>query len=255
VGSVNADDVYGVRLLKEFPETRGFRATDVLHARLGVNGSFFKISSKEFPPLEIKSPLVGNFNISNVLSAVTALRGRFEDGVLAEGVTKMPQVPGRMEKHTLPNGACCVIDFAHTPEALRNVLSTARSFCSGKLISIFGHGGGRYASNRPELGAAAADLADLILVTMDNPRDEDPSSIAENIVRGIESRNHQRSRETKYQVIIDRKEAIATALCIAGPKDVLVVSGKGPEKFLTIGEQKIPHNDAEAVEEWIKLAK
>jgi UDP-N-acetylmuramoyl-L-alanyl-D-glutamate--2,6-diaminopimelate ligase len=254
-GAINADDVYGARFLKEFPEARAFYASDVHDARLHKDGSSFAIRAGDRPPIEIKSPLVGDFNVANALSAVTALRGRFDDGVISEGVSRTPQVPGRMERHMLPNGACCIVDFAHTPEALRNVLSAARNFCAGKLISVFGHGGGRYASNRPALGAVAADLADLVLVTMDNPRNEDPSLIADSIARGIENRGLERGKKTKYQVVLDRKEAIATALCIAGPKDVLVVSGKGPEKFLTIGEQKIPHNDAEVVEEWIRLAR
>jgi UDP-N-acetylmuramoyl-L-alanyl-D-glutamate--2,6-diaminopimelate ligase len=198
---------------------------------------------------------VGSFNVANVLAAVTALRDKFGGEVMARGVSEIPQVPGRLEKYRLPNGACCIIDFAHTPEALRNVLSAARGFCSGRLISVFGHGGGRYQSNRPALGETAASLADLVLVTMDNPRDEDPALIAESIVQGIESKADKTGKEVKYKVILDRKEAIATALSIAGPEDVLVVSGKGPEKFLTIKDQKIPYSDASAVEEWIQLAK
>ena len=98
-------------------------------------------------------------------------------------------------------------------------------------------------------------MADLVLVTMDNPRDEDPALIANSIVQGIENKSRESGKEVKYRVILDRKEAIATALCIAGPEDVLVVSGKGPEKFLTIKDQKIPYSDAGAVEEWIRLAK
>jgi UDP-N-acetylmuramoyl-L-alanyl-D-glutamate--2,6-diaminopimelate ligase len=257
VAAINSDDPYGARLLKEFPDARGFGSKNVSDVKLDVDGSSFKVRthSGEGVPLSLKSPLVGNFNVTNVLAAVTALRGRVDDALIAKGVAGIPQIPGRLEKHRIPNGACCVIDFAHTPEALRNVLSVARGFCAGKLISIFGHGGGRYASNRPALGAIAASLADLILVTMDNPRDEDPALIADSIVQGIKSRNKEEGKETRYQVILDRKEAISTALCIAGPNDVLVVSGKGAEKFLTIKDQKIPYSDAETVEEWIRLAK
>jgi UDP-N-acetylmuramoyl-L-alanyl-D-glutamate--2,6-diaminopimelate ligase len=269
VAAVNADDPYGVRLMKEFPEAKGFGFSDISDSNSNINGSSFEIKAEirseiraseiggrdDFPSLAIQTPLVGKFNIANTLAAISALRGRISDASIAKGVAEMPQVPGRLEKHPIPNGACCVIDFAHTPEALRNVLSAARQFCSGKLISIFGHGGGRYASNRPALGATAASLADLVVVTMDNPRDEEPDAIADSIVRGIEEQNEQQARGTKYQVILDRKEAISTALCIAGPGDVLVVSGKGPEKFLTIKGRKIPFNDAETVEEWIRLAK
>ncbi|MDR1379233.1 MAG: UDP-N-acetylmuramoyl-L-alanyl-D-glutamate--2,6-diaminopimelate ligase [Synergistaceae bacterium] len=253
---VNADDPYGARLLRAFPEAKGFSFSDIVNLSLNMNGSFFEIEAcDDFPPLSIQSPLVGKFNVANVLAAISALRGRIGDAFIAKGVMEIPQVPGRLEKHPIPNGACCIIDFAHTPEALRNVLSAAREFCSGKLISIFGHGGGRYASNRPALGATAASLADLVVVTMDNPRDEDPNAIADSIVRGIEEQNGRQKRKITYRIILDRKEAISTALRIARLGDVLVVSGKGPEKFLTINGRKIPFNDAETVEEWIRLAK
>jgi UDP-N-acetylmuramoyl-L-alanyl-D-glutamate--2,6-diaminopimelate ligase len=257
VAVINSDDPYGLRLLEEFPDARRFSFANALDVELGVDGSSFTIETRDAggKPLSLKSPLVGKFNIANVLAAVTALRGRFDDAVIAGGVAKIPQIPGRLEKHRILNGACCVIDFAHTPEALCNILSAARGFCAGKLISIFGHGGGRYSSNRPALGAVAASLADMIIVTMDNPRDEDPDLIADSIVQGIINRNKETGKETKYRVILDRKEAISTALCITGPNDVLVISGKGAEKFLTIKDQKIPYSDAETVEEWIRLAK
>ena len=270
--SVNADDPYGERLLDEFPgNARGFSITSrkvfagAFDVRLDLEGSSFKIKidTKDSPVLHMTSPLVGNFNVSNVLAAVTALRGAFDDDAIVRGVTNIPQVPGRLERYMMQNGACCIIDFAHTPEALRNVLSAVRAFCSGKLISIFGHGGGRYPSNRPALGRVAASLADLIIVTMDNPRDEDPASIAQSIVQGIEEYGKEEQdkeqdkvkqlQEAKHQVILDRKEAIFTALSIAGSGDVLVISGKGPEKFLTVKDQKIPYSDAETVNEWKKL--
>ena len=176
---------------------------------------------------------------------MTALRGRVEDAAIVRGVAEVPQVPGRLERYSLPNGACCFVDFAHTPEALRNVLSAARELCSGRLISVFGHGGGRYALNRPELGKTAAALADLVIVTMDNPRDEDPADIAAGIVQGIEE-----SGRARYQVILDRGEAVRTALSVSAPGDVVVVSGKGPERFLQIGREKIAYSDAETVAAW-----
>ena len=260
VAVVNSDDPYGVRLRQEFPDARTFGANDVLNPYLGMEGSSFTIrtgscENEKTPAFRIESPLVGNFNVMNVLAAVAALKGRFDNATIMKGVAAVSQVPGRMERHELPNGACCIIDFAHTPEALRNVLSTVRDFCAGRLISVFGHGGGRYPMNRPALGDVAATLADIILVTMDNPRDEDPAKIAESIVEGIEAHDRKQGKYTKYQIVLDRKEAICTALSVAGPKDVLVVSGKGPEKFLTIKDRKIPYSDAETVEEWKRLAK
>jgi UDP-N-acetylmuramoyl-L-alanyl-D-glutamate--2,6-diaminopimelate ligase len=245
----------------EFPDARGFGISDAADICLSAGGSTFTVKTEGLPPLPLRSPLAGIFNVSNVLAAVAALRGtalaekensgegKISDETIAEGVAKIPQAPGRFERHMLPNGACCIVDFAHTPEALRNVLSAAREFCSGRLISVFGHGGGRYQANRAVLGETAASLADLILVTMDNPRDEDPASIAESIAEGIKKREN-----VHFQIILDRKEAIRTALSVANPGDVLVISGNGPEKFLLIGDRKIPHNDAETVEEWQRLA-
>ncbi|MDR3231773.1 MAG: UDP-N-acetylmuramoyl-L-alanyl-D-glutamate--2,6-diaminopimelate ligase [Synergistaceae bacterium] len=262
--AINTDDPWGSRLLKEFscsrnpsepgagqvPSVAGFGFADVGDMKLDMEGSAFTVRMKNFPPLPIKSPLAGRYNVANVLATVAALRGRISDSDIARGVADIPQVPGRLEKRRMSNGATCIIDFAHTPEALRNTLTAVRDFCPGRLISIFGHGGGRYESNRPALGAVAASLADMIIVTMDNPRDEDPLAIAEAIVRGIV----ERGGGARYKVIPDRREAIFTALSIAGPGDVLLVSGKGPEKFLTIRDQKIPYSDAEAIEEWEKLA-
>ena len=251
LGAVNADDPYGRRLLEEFPDgVRGFALDSdafarVMASRTGLEGTVLSVAMRGLPDLELKSPLVGHFNVWNVLAEVTALRGRVDDDAIIRGVAAIPQVPGRLEKHLLPNGACCFIDFAHTPEALRNVLSAARKLCSGRLISVFGHGGGRYPLNRPALGRVAADLADLVIVTMDNPRDEDPADIAAGIVQGVEA-----SGGARHRVILDRKEAVCTALSVAVAGDVVVVSGKGPERYLQIGREKIPYSDAETVEAW-----
>jgi UDP-N-acetylmuramoyl-L-alanyl-D-glutamate--2,6-diaminopimelate ligase len=253
--AANGDDPYGKRLLDEFAglpnpsNVRAFRMSDAAEPRLGMEGASFtlKTESPPSPPLFLESPLVGKFNVANVLAAVAALRGngKIGDDAVVRGVRDIPRVPGRLEKHAMPNGACCVVDFAHTPAALRSVLSAVREFCSGKLISLFGHGGGRYPSNRPALGEAAAALADLVFVTADNPRDEDPEAIAEAIVRGI------RGTGTRYRVILNRREAVFAALGLLEPGDVLVLSGKGPEKFLAVKDEKIPYSDAETVEEWI----
>ena len=108
---------------------------------------------------------------------------------------------------------------------------------------------GGYPMNRPELGRVAAELADLVIVTMDNPRDEDPADIAQAIVKGIEE-----CGGAEHQVILDRREAVCRGLGLLGPDDVLVVSGKGPEKYLQIGHVKHPYNDAETVDEWCRRA-
>ncbi|GHS98860.1 UDP-N-acetylmuramoyl-L-alanyl-D-glutamate--2,6-diaminopimelate ligase [Synergistales bacterium] len=260
--AINADDAYGLRLLKEFDSARGFCAqkdnTQVLgidnklhvasDVDLSIGGADFTVNAVEFPVMRLKSPLIGMFNVYNVLAAVTALRGKISDDAIIRGVAKTPQVPGRLERHEMPNNAVCIVDFAHTPEALRNALSTVKNFCLGKLISVFGHGGGRYAQNRYSLGDVAASLADHIIITMDNPRDEDPKQIALSIAQGIENQK----TAARFEIILDRKEAIKRAMDIAEPGDAVLVSGKGPEEFLLIKNEKIPYSDAKTIEEIIK---
>jgi UDP-N-acetylmuramyl tripeptide synthase len=135
------------------------------------------------------------------------------------------------------------VDFAHTPSALRSVLGTIRKL-SGKdrrIVSVFGHGGGRYQQNRPELGKAASEFANEIIITSDNARDEEPQAIAEAIAGGA---------TIPYRIITDRPEAVRVGLEGLGKEDILVITGKGPEKFITIKDKKIPFNDAEAVKNW-----
>ncbi|MCR4819187.1 MAG: UDP-N-acetylmuramoyl-L-alanyl-D-glutamate--2,6-diaminopimelate ligase [Fretibacterium sp.] len=257
-GAANAGDPYGQRLIGEFPEgLRGFalKGEENAFARVtewqtALGGTSLTMELQGLDaPLCLRSPLAGEFNVWNVLCAVTALWGRpgINEETIRQGVAAIPQVPGRLERHVLPNGACCFIDFAHTPSALRKVLTTVRGLTKGRVLSLFGHGGGRYSMNRPELGRVAAELADEVIVTMDNPRDEDPADIAQAIVKGVEERGG-----AEYQVILDRREAVRRGLSLLGPDDVMVVSGKGPEKYLQIGRVKHPYNDAETVDEWCR---
>ena len=248
MGAANAGDPYGRRLLEESPDNlRGFSLENVPDWSTSLSGTELTVRMSGFPELRLHSPLVGAFNVWNVLCAVTAMRGRVDDDAIVRGVAAIPQVPGRLERHVLPNGACCFIDFAHTPSALRNVLSTVRGLTKGRVIASFGHGGGRYPMNRPELGKAAAELADELIVTMDNPRDEDPADIARAIAQGYTD-----AGGAKSEIILDRKDAIAAGLGRLGPDDVLVLTGKGPEKYLQIGKVKYPYSDAGTVEDWIQ---
>ncbi len=140
-------------------------------------------------------------------------------------------------------GARVFVDFAHTPSALRSVLGVIRKLSGNKrrIVSMFGHGGGRYQQNRPELGKAASEFANEIIITSDNARDEDPADIAKAIANGA---------TIPHKTITDRPEAVKFALDNLKPGDILVITGKGPEKFITIKDKKIPFNDAEAVKAW-----
>lgn len=248
-GAANFDDPYGKRLVDEFQgRLRGFGLTDgapfrVIESQTSLNGTDLVIQREGFSTIKLHSPLVGDFNIMNTLCAVTAMTGRVDDDAIVKGVANVPQVPGRLERIDLPNGACVFVDFAHTPSALKSVLGTIRRL-SGKdrkIISMFGHGGGRYQQNRPELGKAASEFANEVIITSDNARDEDPMRIAEAIAEGT---------SIPYRIITDRPEAVRTGLDSLKPGDILVITGKGPEKFITIKNHKIPFNDAEAVREW-----
>ena len=249
VGAANFDDPYGKRLLKEFPENlRGFGLDEgadsrAFNIKMTLAGTEFEISTKGFKNIKLKSPLVGDFNVMNTLCAVTAMRGRVNDEAIINGVANVPQVPGRLERIDLSNGAFCFVDFAHTPSALKSVLKTIKKLSgnSGRIISVFGHGGGRYQQNRPELARAASEFADEIIITSDNARNEEPIKIAEAIATGA---------SVPYKIILDRPKAVNYALNLLKPSDILVITGKGPEKFILIGDKKIPFNDAEAVIKW-----
>ena len=237
MGAANHDDPYGRRLLAEFPgNLRGFGLNDgaasrVTSSHTSLNGTDLEISTEGFSTLTLHSPLVGDFNIMNTLCAVTAMRGRVDDDAIVRGIANVPQVPGRLERIDLPNGACVFVDFAHTPSALRSVLSVIRRLSGSerRIISMFGHGGGRYQQNRPELGKAASEFADEIIITSDNARDEEPQAIAEAIAGGA---------TIPYRIITDRPEAVKTGLDGLKSGDILVITGKGPV------------NDAEAVKSW-----
>ncbi|MBQ6738705.1 MAG: UDP-N-acetylmuramoyl-L-alanyl-D-glutamate--2,6-diaminopimelate ligase [Synergistaceae bacterium] len=244
IGAVNSDDPYGKRLLDEFSKNlRGFGLKNVIKSNTTLNGTELVIHNEGCSDVILHSPLVGDFNIMNTLCAVTAMRGRVDDDAIIEGVKNVPQVPGRLERIDLPNGACVFVDFAHTPSALKSVLSVIRKLSGNdrKIISVFGHGGGRYQQNRPELAKSASEFADEIIITSDNARDEDPMKIAEAIASGATIPN---------KIILDRAEAVNYGLNNLKSGDILVITGKGPEKFITIKDKKIPFNDSEAVKNW-----
>ncbi|MBR0075119.1 MAG: UDP-N-acetylmuramoyl-L-alanyl-D-glutamate--2,6-diaminopimelate ligase [Synergistaceae bacterium] len=244
IGAANSDDPYGKRLLDEFSKNlRGFGLKNVIKSNTTLNGTELVIHNEGFSDVILHSPLVGDFNIMNTLCAVTAMRGRVDDDAIIEGVKNVPQVPGRLERIDLPNGACVFVDFAHTPSALKSVLRVIRKLSGNdrKIISVFGHGGGRYQQNRPELAKSASEFADEIIITSDNARDEDPMKIAEAIASGATIPN---------KIILDRAEAVNYGLNNLKSGDILVITGKGPEKFITIKDKKIPFNDSEAVKNW-----
>ena len=259
---VNADDAYGKKIIEKYGHSHKVISFAIDNSdadlsaqilNLGIDGTKFKLFISGNFCGDFCTPLVAVFNVNNTLAALSAVYDADIDvKLLVNGVANTPQIPGRLEKHFISIGddnsaACCIIDFAHTPEALKNVLSAVKGFCKGNLISIFGHGGGRYQANRPELGKVAAAIADRIIVTMDNPRHESPEDIADQISAGVTSIRHDMDME----IIINRSKAIKTALDDIKAGDVVVLSGKGPENYLIIGGEYLPYSDAGEVQSWL----
>jgi UDP-N-acetylmuramoyl-L-alanyl-D-glutamate--2,6-diaminopimelate ligase len=168
------------------------------------------------------------------------------------GIGSMPRVPGRLERVPNDAGITCLVDYAHTDDALRNVLTTLREIATGRIITVFGCGGDRDRGKRPLMGEAAATLSDLSVITSDNPRTEDATAIIADILPGAELSGKPRieagrlaGASTGYAVIPDRREAVATAIRAALPGDVVLIAGKGHEDYQIIGTQKQHFDDRE----------
>ena len=196
------------------------------------------------------SPLVGRFNLMNLLQAVGAL---VQQGVplaqLLEGLANFRGVPGRMERVVVGDGGgdpAVLVDYAHTPDGLANALAACRPFTTGRLICVFGCGGDRDRSKRPQMGAIAAQLADRVVVTSDNPRTEDPLSILNDVVAGI-------SAGIDLVVEVDRARAIALGIAAAEPCDLVLIAGKGHEDYQILGTTKIHFDDREEAERALRL--
>ncbi|MBD3657889.1 MULTISPECIES: UDP-N-acetylmuramoyl-L-alanyl-D-glutamate--2,6-diaminopimelate ligase [Marinobacter] len=189
----------------------------------------------------ISAPLLGSFNVSNLLAAMGAVLSL---GVPVErvrtAVARLSPPPGRLETYSGASGAQVVVDYAHTADALANALAALRPHTSGRLICVFGCGGDRDRGKRPEMAREAEKGADLVIVTDDNPRSEDPAVIADEILAGFE-------RPAAVRVIHDRAEAIRTAVSLAAAGDVVLIAGKGHEAWQESGGQRTPFSDAEQV--------
>ncbi|MEM9151769.1 MAG: UDP-N-acetylmuramoyl-L-alanyl-D-glutamate--2,6-diaminopimelate ligase, partial [Cyanobacteria bacterium P01_F01_bin.3] len=203
------------------------------------------------------SPLVGRFNLENLLAATgSALHLGVPLATIVESLPAFTGVPGRMERVQVSadktQDISVIVDYAHTPDSLENALKAARPFISGKLICVFGCGGDRDRTKRPQMGRIAYEQSDRAIVTSDNPRTEEPEQILQDVVAGIEG-----SLDAE-QVICDRAEAIRSAILLAEPGDGIVIAGKGHEDYQILGTEKIHFDDREqsraALEERLKTA-
>jgi UDP-N-acetylmuramoyl-L-alanyl-D-glutamate--2,6-diaminopimelate ligase len=207
--------------------------------------------------LRVRSALVGRPNAYNVLAAAaTAVALDLPFSAIETGIASLQAVPGRFQLVSGPaDEVTVVVDYAHTDDALKNLLETARPLATGRLITIFGCGGDRDRTKRPLMGAVAARLSDLVVVTSDNPRSEDPMRIIEEIARGIlppadrgtprEVRHAAAARATRCLAIADRREAIHRAVTDARPGDLILIAGKGHETYQVIGDKVLPFDDVE----------
>lgn len=210
--------------------------------RVGPGGMEFTLRTPD-GSAAVALPVFGDFNVSNAVASAAVLWSLgWKTTRIAEALATLPQVPGRLERIAGPPRSATVLrDYAHTPDALERALHAVRPLVPGRLIVVFGAGGDRDAGKRPEMGAIAARLADLAIVTSDNPRTEDPERILDDIERGMEDAPRLR--------VSDRREAIRTALTEGRPDDLVLLAGKGHETYQIVGTEKRPFDERAIVQE------
>jgi UDP-N-acetylmuramoyl-L-alanyl-D-glutamate--2,6-diaminopimelate ligase len=247
-GVINLDDPRGASLVEICgrPVTYAIAAAANVKAgpvEMTLSGLRFDISTPS-GVVAIRSRLVGKPNVYNILAATaTAVALDMPLAAVARGIEGLSGVPGRFEVVSSgEDDITVVVDYAHTDDALRNLLETARPLAAKRLITVFGCGGDRDRSKRPLMGMVAARLSDVVVITSDNPRSEDPQRIIEEIERGIPA-GSQSSRAPSVVSIVDRAQAIERAVAMANSEDLVLVAGKGHEKYQQIGDRVLPFDD------------
>jgi UDP-N-acetylmuramoyl-L-alanyl-D-glutamate--2,6-diaminopimelate ligase len=212
-----------------------FRAEDI---RLGLEGTRFRIVGPSGAQ-DVKTALVGRFNVQNLLAGFAAsVALGVAPEVARAGLATVTGVPGRLERVPGAAGFTVIVDYAHTDDALKNLLETVRELGPSRVITVFGCGGDRDRTKRPLMGAVASRLSDIVIVTSDNPRSEPPEAILEEIQRGMNG-----GRKAERHAIVDRREAIARALEMAQPGDAVVIAGKGHETYQVLRDRTVPFDD------------
>jgi UDP-N-acetylmuramoyl-L-alanyl-D-glutamate--2,6-diaminopimelate ligase len=244
---VNVDDPYGRRLAEEF-ECVTFSAEGA-EADYSAREVSFDASGARFAvgEMELRTSLPGHFNVANALGAFAAAEAMgVGSEIAAAGLARAARVPGRFEPIDEGQGFSVLVDYAHTPDSLENVLRAARRLTDGRLISVFGAGGDRDRDKRPKMGRAGAEHSDLTVITSDNPRSEDPEAIVAQVAAGASGAEGA----AELEVVVDRREAIALALGRAAPGDTVVIAGKGHEQGQEFEDgRKIPFDDREVARE------
>lgn len=246
---INIDDSIGAEIATKLPPSVNLCGYSLLNSNasiyaddviLSASGVFANIHTP-WGSGELRSRLLGRFNLQNLLAVIgsACLQGLAFDEVLAVA-PRLQSVSGRMELFfpgvDSDSGPKVVVDFAHTPDALKSVLETLREHCEGRLWCVFGCGGDRDRGKRSQMGAIASQLSDRIVVTSDNPRNENPKAIIEEVCSGIPSNSDR-------EIFVDREEAIHFAIQSAADNDIVLVAGKGHESYQLIGAKSLPFSD------------
>lgn len=250
---VNNDDGYSnriKRLTKAKILTYGIRRkSDIMAKQINFN-----LQSTEFSlvaahiHMRMKTRLIGRYNIYNILAAVAwGLSEKLPIQDIKRAIEKFENVPGRLERINCLKGCNIFVDYAHTPDALFNVISALRPLIKGKIVVIFGCGGERDKLKRPQMGKVVTELADYAIITSDNPRSENPGEIIKDIRQGIQKNN--------YCLISDRRQAIRKGLSLINQADCLLVAGKGHENYQILKNKVLKFNDRKVVQECLKLMK
>ena len=249
---INADDEVGRRWLEKLPDAvavtmennlqpgchgRWLKATTVDYHDGGARVHF----SSSWGEGDIDSRLMGAFNVSNLLVALaTLLSLDYPLAALTASASQLQPVTGRMEVFSAPGKPTVVVDYAHTPDALEKALTAARLHCKGRLWFLFGCGGDRDKGKRPLMGAIAEQFADVVVITDDNPRSEDPTTIVSDILSGLLDAGRAR-------VVMGRAQAVTNTVMQAQQGDIVLVAGKGHEDYQIIGHQRFDYSDRDTV--------
>lgn len=255
---VNIDDAAGKVMLEHakcrhityaIDKKADLRATAINVLASGAN---FTLNNESFGKMPLKLHITGIFNVYNVMSAVgAALAENIESAVIAKVLQEFTSVPGRFELVKAGQDFSIIVDYAHTPDGVENVLKTARKIAKKKIIAVFGCGGDRDRTKRPIMGRLAAELADVVIATSDNPRSEDPEFILNEVETGVK----EKIGNKQHEKIVDRRQAIFRAVALAQTDDIVVILGKGHENYQILKDKTIHFDDKEVAREAVAACK
>ena len=248
---INTDSEFGRELIRSLPRNNytygksddaDFRANSASYSDL-LTRYFVKYNDKKY---KVSCPVLGEFSLYNSLAALSgAVILGIDPKTAAKALSTLKQIPGRLEKYELISGASLFIDYAHTPDALKNVLTAISGIPHGKIITVFGCGGDRERQKRPTMGYIASDMSDITIITGDNSRGEKTSDIINEIVGGVRC-------DKIYEIIEDRKEAILKAISLSEGEDIILHAGNGHEDYEIIGNSKRYFSEKDIINEFIK---